>query len=454
MYFLKKSILLLTPLLLLGCLSDDSDQAVEEQSLESANVRVIHASPDAPTVNLAIDGTVVEFLVGVNYQTASEVFPVDSEVSYEFVVEGNTPAGSVEVLSLNLNAQESVSYDVVAIGSVFDATLETLVFSNIESEIGAGNVRARAVHAAENAPTVDIYITAPDADLEAAQANATLEYKASSGYLEVAGGEYQIRITLAGTKTVVFDSGPVNLPTGEDLLVLATTNVNAGSSPVALIVANDSGSTTILDKDTPASIRVVHGVADAPNVDVIANNALEVFDNIGFTAVTEYADVDADDYLIDVVVASDNAIIAIDDAPITLEAGKFYTAIANNDLTNIDLDLISDMPRRQATAAQLRIFHASSQTASVDIYVTPDGEIADVDPSITDLSYMTDDLSETGYVLFPAGDYIVTVTPADSKTIAIETGLLTLETNKIYTAFAVNGETPEDAPILILADDF
>jgi hypothetical protein len=454
MSLFKKSILLLTPLLILGCSNDDSDQVLEEQSPESSNVRVIHASPDAPTVNIAIDGTVVEFLVGVNYQIASEVFPIDSEMSYEVVVQGNTPAGSVDVLSLNLDAQESVLYDVIAIGSVFDATLEALVFSNIQSDIGSGNVRARVIHTAEDAPAVDVYITALDADLEAAQANATLEYKSSSGYVEVAGGEYQIRITLAGTKTVVFDSGAVNLPAGEDLLVLATTNVNAGDSPVALIVAGDSGSSTVLDKDTPASIRAIHGVADAPNVDIIANNALELFDNIEFTAVTDYADVGADDYLIDVAVASNNDIVAIDDAPITLEAGKFYTAIANNDLANIDLDLISDTPRRQATAAQVRIFHASSNTPSIDIYVTPDGVIADVEPSITDLSYMTGDLSETGYVLFPAGDYIVTVTPADTKTIAIETELLTLETNKIYTAFAVNSETSGGAPILILADDF
>lgn len=451
---IKKSIFLLTPLFLIGCSSDDSQQTLEQQLSESSKVRIIHASPDAPTINVLIDGTVVESLVGVNYQTASGLLRVASEVSYEFVVQGNTPAGSIEVLSLDLEAQESVLYDVIAIGSVFDDTLEALVLSDIPSEIGAGNARAKVIHAVEDAPMVDVYITPLDADLEAAQANTTLSYKENSGSVEVAGGEYQIRITLAGTLDVVFDSGAVNLAAGDDLLVLATQNINAGDSPIALIVANGSGSTTILDKDTPASIRVVHGVGDAPNVDIIANNTLELFDNIEFSAVSDYANVSADDYLIDVAVASNNATIAIDDAPITLEVGKFYTAIANNNLANIDLDLILDTPRRIATAAQVRIFHASSQTPSIDIYVTSDGEIADVNPLATDISYMTGDLSQTGYMLLPAGDYVFTVTPANSKTIAIETELLNLEVNKIYTAFAVNGETIGASPILIFADDF
>lgn len=454
MSLFKLWILVLTPLFLMGCSNDDMTQPSQQQVPESASIRVIHASPDAPTINIAIDGTVIGALVGVNYQTASELLPVGSGVSYDFAVQANTPAGSVEVLSLNLDAQESVLYDVVATGSVLDSTLEALVFSDIQNEIGAGNARARVIHVAEDMAMVDVYITRLDADLASAQANTTLSYKDSSGSIEVAGGEYQIRITLAGSQDVVFDSGTVNLAAGEDLLVLATQNVNAGDSPVDLIVANDRGSATILDKNSPASIRVVHGVADAPNVDIIANNTLELIDNIEFTSVSDYTNVNANDYLIDVAVASNNASVVIDDAPMTLEAGQFYTAIANNDLANIDLDVIVDMPRRIATAVQLRMFHASTQTPSIDIYVTSDGEIADVDPLATDISYMPGDLSQTGYMVLPAGDYVITVTPANSKTISIETELLTFEVNKIYTAFAVDGAAIGAPPSLIFADDF
>jgi hypothetical protein len=62
-------------------------------------------------------------------------------------------------------------------------------------------------------------------------------------------------------------------------------------------------------------------------------------------------------------------------------------------------------------------------------------------------------LSETGYVELPAGDYVVTVTGAGSKDAAIETGVLSLEVNKVYTAIAIDGLMAGDGPTLITADD-
>jgi hypothetical protein len=102
----------------------------------------------------------------------------------------------------------------------------------------------------------------------------------------------------------------------------------------------------------------------------------------------------------------------------------------------------------------VRIFHASQATPNVDIYVTADGEIADVSPAFSDVPYATGALAETGYVQLAAGDYVVTVTPTGTKTEAIETGTLSLVAGEIYTAFAVDGDMEGDAPQLILLDGF
>ncbi len=343
---------------------------------------------------------------------------------------------------------------MIAVGSVANDTLELLTLSNLDEDLTEGNVRARVVHVAEAAPTVDVYITAIDTDIANAQAIATLGYKDSSGIIEVEGGEYLIRITPAGSMSVVFDSGPVTLPANSELLVLATNNVSTGDFPVSLVVSDGSTSSIILDKNTPSSIRVVHGLADAPAVDIIANNALELFGDVSFTSVTDYADVAASEYLIDVAAAGDNSVVVIDDALINLEAGQRYTAIANNELANIDLDLIIDTPRRIATDAQIRLFHAASTVADVDIYITSDGNVMNVDPNLTDIPYQTGELAQTGYVTVSEGDYIVSITPANTKTVVLETGILRLQANQIYTAFVVNGETSDAAPNLIVADDF
>lgn len=448
----KITLCLIALVSLSACLS--SDQETDLVNEETAQIRVVHASPDAPTVGVLANGELLGFVAGTDYQQTTDNFIIESGVNYDLVVQGNTSAGSVPVLNASITPEAHTSYNIIALGSVAGDSLELLTISNIDEDLPEGNVRAQVVHVAEDAPMVDIYITAVDADLTSAQAVATLGYRDYSGTVEVEGGEYQIRITPAGLTTIAFDSGPITLPANSELLVLATSNVASGEAPVSLVVANGSDSSIVLDKDTPASIRVVHGVADAPAVDVIANNALELFNNASFMAVTDYGDVDADDYLIDIAAASDNSIVVIDDAEITLVAGQRYTAIANNELASIDLDLIVDTPRPIATDAQLRLFHAASFVGDVDVYITSDGNIANVDASVTDLPYQTGELSETGYVLISEGDYVITVTPANTKTVALETTLVSLQANQIYTAFVVNGESADAAPNLIVADDF
>lgn len=440
-----------------GCwLDDDDDEGLVIDPVEEivdANIRVVHASPDAPTVDILANGSPLSTKTDLDYQQATAWLPV-APASYDVAVEANLPGDDANVLELTATLESEKTYTVLAIGSVGGETLETLIVQNDLTSVGDGNVRAQVVHGAPMAPEVDVYVTAPNTDLASEQPLATLAYKDFTGRVEVSAGDYQIRITAAGTTTVVYDSGSLALAAGSDLLITATQNVATGASPVALVVATGEGSATLLDKDTPAAIRAIHGVADAPAVDVIANNALTLFDGAPFKGVTDYLEVAADDYLIDIAADADNSVVVIDDAPITLEAGMRYTALANNNLENIDLDLIVDTPRAIATAAQVRIFHASQATPAVDIYVTADGEIADESPAFTNVSYMTDMLAETGYVQLAAGDYVVTVTPTGTKDEAIETGVLSLAGGEIYTAFAVDGDMEGDAPQLILADSF
>ena len=85
--------------------------------------------------------------------------------------------------------------------------------------------------------------------------------------------------------------------------------------------------------------------------------------------------------------------------------------------------------------------------------MTADGDISAVSPNFAGVNFTTPMLTETGYVELPAGDYVVTVTGAGYKNVAIETGVLSLEVNKVYTAIAIDGLMAGDGPTLITADD-
>ena len=443
---------------LMACSDDDNQtpqqvvEPTEPPAPANAFLRVTHASPDAPAVNVLANGDILGGLEGVGYQVSSGWLTVP-EATYDVQVDALLPDSSTAaVITASLALGGDKTYDVIAVDTT--ANIMPLVIENDFTPVTAGNVRVQVVHAAPNAPEVDIYVTAPDADLTAEQALATAAFMGFTGQVEVPAGDYQIRITPAGDSTVVFDSGTLPLADGADLLVMATQSVAAGDSPVSLLVADGTASSVVLDADAGASLRVVHSVADAPAVDVIANNEAVLVDAAPFLAGTGYLAVAAADYLIDVAADADNSIVVIDDAPVTLDNGGTYTAIANNTLANIALDLVTDMPRPLATAAQVRIFHSSPAAGDVDIYVTADGDIANVDPAFSAVPFSSPMLAETGYVQLTPGDYFVTVTVAGTKDAAIETGMLTLEAAKIYTAIAVDATGGGLLPQLILLDDF
>ena len=436
---------------LVAC-NDDDVVVIDEVPTPTSDLRIIHAVPDAPTVNVFAGAAVLAGLENVDYQVSSPWITVD-EGTYAVRVEANVPSGTADVITASLSLEGEKSYNVLAVGSTTDGTIEPLIVSVDRSAITSGNVRVQIVHAAPAAPMVDIYVTGPGDDIEVAQPLATASFKDSTGQVEVAGGDYQIRITAAGTKTVVFDSGTVNLPADADLLVAATQNTGTGTSPVTLLVADGTSSFKIWDVNSKANVRVVHAVSDAPAVDVIANNALTLFDGISYSDVTAYVAVAAGDYIIDVAVDGDENTAPIDDVAITVEDGMFYTAFANSNLASIGLDFVIDVPRPIATAAKVRIFHASPDAGSVDIYVTTDRDISVVSPNFAGVNFTTPMLTETDYVELAAGDYVVTVTTAGTKDAAITTGVLSLEVNKVYTAIAINGLMAGDGPTLITADD-
>ncbi|WP_251140069.1 DUF4397 domain-containing protein [Alteromonas sp. ALT199] len=441
------------PLFLIGCSDDDDDDVVEVPApvIEYSNVRVFHAASDAPMVNVTANDAILNGLENVDYQVASSRFEVETG-TYDIGVIGILPGENAEVLQADVTLEADMNYDVFAVGNVSDETLALLTVTSMETAVDAGNAQVQIVHAASLAPTVDIYVTAPEADITAEQPLVTAEFTDATDLIQVPAGDYQIRITPAGETTVVYNSGTVNLADGADLLIAATDNVGTGDSPVTLLAADGDSSFKIWDSEAGAEIRVVHGISDAPAVDVIANNEIVLVDAIAFPGTTDYLSVAAGDYLIDVVADSDSSVVAIDDAPLALEVGMSYTAIANNVLAAPELDVLVDMPRSVATEAKVRIVHASPSTGNVDIYVTADGEIDAVDPAFADIAFETGELVETGYVSLTEGDYVVTVTPTGTKTAAIETGVLSLENGEIYTAIALDGAMEGDLPQLALLD--
>lgn len=424
MKIIKSALVMICIMALAACSSSSNKD-------KSFNLQVLHASPDAPPVSVLVDGDVV--LTDFDYKDGSGYVVLDAG-TYSIQVNGILPGGEVPVIGpVDLAFDRKMTYTIAAVNSV--ANIEAVVISQTNEDVSPGAARVLVLHAAAAAPQVDVYVTAPGADLASSAPIGTFSFKEQIGPAEVPAGDYQIRVTVAGNPAaVVFDSGTVTLVTLDDLVIAAVPNTSGGDAPISLVSLVSSGSLELLDVATPTALRVGHLSADSGPVDVLVNGG-EYLTDVPFAAVTAFDPLPANTYNVAVTAADMPGVIAIGPVDLDLEAGTWYSVLAVNEFANIEPLILTDDPRPVATNAKVRIIHAAAAppAASVDIYVTAVGaDIETLDPTLSAVAFK----DNTGYLGLAAGDYDVSVTIADTKTVAIGPATISIAAGDVLTAIA------------------
>lgn len=444
MNILAKLCALLTVPLVVACGSDNN-------SNQGSELRVTHASPDAPAVNVYVNDALA--LERVDYKQSSGIIFFEKAGTLKVEVRGILPDGSETTVigPADITIQEGMRTDIVAVDTLFDDSgtlkISPRILDPVMIEDNITDVRVSILHAAPNAGAVDIYVTSPGDDI-ANTMPIQAAFNDAAGPIPLAPDtQYQVRITPAGNNTVVYDSGTVSFESGTELLLVAVENTfKVGTNPVNLLAVDPMAANELFDVSMGAELRVVHNSADTPAVDVLVNGA-EVLDAVPFPGASNYDDVMAPAGTYNVVVAADidNSIAPIN-IDVTLEAAQSYTAIAIGSFadSSIEAILTSDDRRSIATSAIVEVVHGSYLVAGnipVDIYLTADGVIADADPAIPNLKYG----EATGQIPLSPGDYWITVTAAgDKSVVAFDTGgTLALEGGTNYTIIARDPSSAE-----------
>ncbi len=360
-------------------------------------LRALHASPDAPLVNISIDGALalpgVDFNQGsgfVNVGQAANVTATGADVNVQ--VEAIQPSGNAVVLDADLPLEFGTETTVIASGTIEGNNFGPILVTNpIGEPIAAGSFRAQVVHAAPNAPDVDVYVTAFNGALaNPVNGAAPLAFGSSTGQLEVPEGDYQIRVAVPGTPpTVVYDSGEISLPAGADLMIVATENVFLGDSAVQLMVLDGTTATPLYDAATPAAAVAVHlSPPNTPSVDVLADvgstaaiEQLKLVENLSYTESCSLLNIGApEDYTLSVVATGDTSSVL--DIPYSAVVNEGTTVIVSGLLSTSTLQAIplGIDGRSVFTEAKVRLTHGSPSTPNVDIYIMPAG-VALGDPS-------------------------------------------------------------------------
>lgn len=105
------------------------------------------------------------------------------------------------------------------------------------SEPPAGQARLRFVDYASISASVNIYLTAPGADLASA-VPIPVDATWATDYLTVPAGEYQIRVRAFDSDVIVLDSGPVTFGAGQVRTIIAV-NTAEGGPPFDFLILRD-----------------------------------------------------------------------------------------------------------------------------------------------------------------------------------------------------------------------
>lgn len=202
----------------------------------TGRLRVVHASPDAPAVDVLVDGAKV--LENLPFREYSEYLPL-SAGTHEVRI--NVTGTDTTVLQATPAISAGVDYTAAAVGfaSGRSPALSILLLTDNNALPSGSNIKVRVVHAAPSAPAVDVYVTTPFEALDMkTPVLAGVAFRAVSGYLEVPASLYQARIAVAGTKTIAIDSHRLVTWGGMIRTVIAV-DQKGGGAPFDFIILPD-----------------------------------------------------------------------------------------------------------------------------------------------------------------------------------------------------------------------
>ncbi len=383
---------------------------------DDAQLTVVHGIPEA-TVDVYVNGakTLPDFTPG----SITDPLPLPAgDYTVDIYAAGSGPAdvphSAAPIVSamLNLSAGSNVS----AIANLDDMGAPAInAFVNDVSEIAAGEGRLVVRHTAF-APSVDVI------------ANETLALfegvtNPNEGQLDVAAGTYGVTLNAAGTDTVAFDAGDLEIPAGKSTIVYAIGDLGGGS--FGLLVQSIS----LPIAPVPNSyLTVAHGIPEV-TVDVYVNGD-KAIPNFAPNTVTDPIGLPSGMIEVDIYLAGEGPEVAASpvlSGEIYMPPGGNVSAVAHlTDTGGLALSaFLNDTSQLAPNDARLVVRHLANAPA-VDIIANE---------SLTLFAGVTN--PNEGQIDVAAGTYGVTINAAGTDTVAFNAGDLTLPEGKSTIVYAV-----------------
>lgn len=404
-----------------GMTSDDPMAPAPQPKPGMAMVRAIHASANAPKVDVYVKGNPTPVVTGLTYgQTSGWLEVPKGSYTFELRASPSKASDPIAYATGALAIDDGAMISAVAAGLLgstdLEASFRILPIAENFAAPAAGKCRIRAIHAGADAPAVGIDV---GNDNPAAPEVASLARFADTGAAGVelpAGQRLAVGIDKDSARVTAFSTPKI--PDGSQLLLIATGYLADNS--FALLGIGPNGSIGFIKQDP--IVYALHAGSDAPNVDAFVGD-VEIISNLAFGKVSPKIQVQPGEYQLDFFGATDGT-----DRPDTkpaavastgqLQAGESYLAVATGLLANNSFKLVGvrDGFTRADDKAVLRLIHGSPDAPAVDTGLVEDGSLSPV--LFPDLSF-TKSSDEAGLAAAP-GHLSIGVTPAGQSSTIVK----------------------------------
>lgn len=198
-------------------------------------------------------------------------------------------------------------------------------------------------------------------------------------------------------------------------------------------------------RQTPApAIRVVHGSPDTPAVDVLVNDKVAIA-GLTYQKQAGPASLPVGTYNVKVNLAG-TATTAIN-ADLKLESGAYYAAYALGFTKDISAVVLREAPFKLTGVGLLRVLHGAPSAPQVDVYLSrPGRDLRSLRPVLRGVNFK----DASSYFAVRSGEVQIRVTPAGTKTVAID-ATVNVADGSLQTAVAadkVGGGAPLGAYVV------
>jgi hypothetical protein len=182
----------------------------EEDVHEHANVMVVHASPDAPGVDLLVDD-VKKNSAALNFPNNTGYLELEAGTRNLKV---NVAGTTTTVINADVPFTKDMSYSVFAVDSV--SVISAIVLTDDLTAPAAGKAHVRFVHLSPDAPAVDVAVASTGDVVFGNKA-----FKEYTAFTPLDAGAYNLDVRVAGTTTVALVLPTITLEAGKIYTVYA-----------------------------------------------------------------------------------------------------------------------------------------------------------------------------------------------------------------------------------------